>query len=465
MRKQLCLALVAATLSAAQAQKVATSCDGPSTWEDGAERIRGMLLLDLDDRADPAQLAHDYGLELEFVSLHSQKDKLMVARLPEANLHSSLAALQRDPRVSAASPNYVCQLYSESDNRPTGMAGAQKAPNDPLYKIQWNFHMLQSEEAWKKNAGQNVRVATVDTGLAYWNGPGRHRVEDLAETRVLEGYDFVHGQVEAWDEHGQGTHMAGTIAQSTNNGLGAAGLANQAQIMPFKVLDGKGRGTFANVAAAIRLAGDREAHVIVLGLGGPKGSEVLHESIKYARSRGSLIIAATGVKPNEEIPFPAAYPEVMAISAVDYKGKLTSYTTRGPKIDLAAPGGQHRQNDYSGIVQNTIRQGDPRSSGYYQWSGTSMAAAHVAGVAALVAANGVKGPDAIEKVLKETARSKGSKGQKEGYGAGIVDAGRAVAKAQQVAAFQRTQEQLPLGLWLAGLVGLSLNRRRKQECS
>lgn len=461
MRKQICMALMAATFSTAQAQRVAESCDGPGIWEEGAERIQGMLLLDLDDHTNPTELAREYGVELEFVSIHSIPDQLMIARLPEESLQATLRALQQDPRVTAASPNYVCQLYSDSDSKPVAATGQQKAPNDPLYKVQWNFHMLHSEQAWKKNAGRDVRVATVDTGLAYWNGQGHHRIEDLADTKVLEGYDFVRGQVEAWDEQGQGTHMAGTIAQTTNNGLGAAGLAYQAQLMPFKVLDGKGRGTFANVAAAIRLASDRQAQIIVLGLGGPRGSDVLHESVKYARSRGSLIIAATGVKPNQEVPYPAAYPEVLAISAVDYKGKLTSYTTRGPNIDLAAPGGQHRQTDYSGIVQNTIRQGNPESSGYFQWSGTSMAAAHVAGVAALVASNGVNGPDAIESVLKETAQSKGAKGQKEGYGAGIVDAGRAVAKAQRVAAYQRIQEQIPLGLLLAGLVGMSLSRRRK----
>ena len=226
MRKQLCLALVAASLTAAHAQKVATSCDGPSIDDQGAERVQGMLLLDLQDQADPRELARQYDLDLEFVSIHSLNDKLMIARLPEARLAGTLRALDSDPRVTAVSPNYVCQLYSDAHGQAASSTKQPQAPNDPYYRMQWNLHMLHCEDAWKKNAGQNVRVATVDTGLAYWNGDGFHRVEDLAQTRVVEGYDFVRGQAEARDEHGQGTHMAGTIAQSTNNGLGAAGLAH-----------------------------------------------------------------------------------------------------------------------------------------------------------------------------------------------------------------------------------------------
>lgn len=454
MRKLCCAALVGAVLSSAQAQNLAESTWGPVI--DG--RIHGMLLLDLVDSADPAVVARDYGFQLEFVSVHSLQDKLMIARLEESQLQDTLAALSKDDRVTAVSPNYVCTAASES-GPVTSSAGPQKFPDDPLYKIQWNLHMIHAEGGWKKNAGQNVRVAMVDTGLAYWNADGYHQLEDLQGLKVLEGYDFVRQRVEAMDELGQGSHMAGTIAQTTNNGKGAAGIAYETQIMPFKVLDRQGRGSMADVAAGIRLAGDRKAQIIVLGLGGPKPSDVLHEAIKHARAQGAVIIAATGVKPNEELPYPAAYPEVMAVSAVDYKGKLTSYTTRGPKIDIAAPGGQIRQTDYSGITQNTIRQGDARNSGYYQWSGTSMAAAHVAGVAALVMSTGVEGPEAVEKILKETAQSKGAKGQKQGYGAGIVDAGRAVTRAQEVAAYQRLQQQLPCGLFFAILAGLAVRRR------
>ncbi|MBX3172224.1 MAG: peptidase S8 [Candidatus Eremiobacteraeota bacterium] len=458
MKKLLCAALVGASLTGARAQTVAESTWGPVI--DG--RLQGMLVLDMEDDADPAALARDHGVRLEFVSAHSRRDKLMIARVEESQLLDTLAALNKDDRVTAVSPNYVYEAASEPGPTTT-LNNTQKFPDDPLYKIQWNLQMVNVEGGWKHNAGQNVRVAMVDTGLAYWNAEGHHRLEDLENLKVLEGYDFVREHAEARDEQGQGTHMAGTIAQSTNNGKGAAGIAYEAQIMPFKVLDRQGRGSMADVAAAIRLAGDRKAQVLVLGLGGPKSSEVLHEAVKHARSQGAVIIAATGVKGNEEIPYPAAYPEVLAVSAVDYKGKLTDYSSRGPKIDLAAPGGKNRQTDYSGIVQNTIRQGDARHSGYYQWSGTSMAAAHVAGVASLVVSTGVQGPEAVEKILKETARSKGAKGKKQGYGAGIVDAGRAVAKAQEVAAYQQLRRHLPVGLFLALLAGLSL--RRRNACS
>lgn len=459
MKKLFCAALVGAILTHAQAQNVAETTWGPV--EDG--RIQGMLLVDLKDDADSAVLAHDHGVQLEFVSVHSRRDKLMIARVDESQLMDALAALNKDDRVSAVSLNYVCQAFSKQGPE-CGSGDIQEAPNDPLYKIQWNLHMVNTEGGWGKNAGQNVRVAMVDTGLAYWNAEGHHKLEDLENLKVVEGYDFVRQREEAMDEQGQGSHMAGTIAQSTNNGKGAAGIAYETQIMPFKVLDRQGRGTMADVAAGIRLAGDRKAQVIVLGLGGPKPSDVLYEAVKHARSQGAVIIAATGVKGNDQIPYPAAYPEVVAVSAVDYKERLTDYSSRGPKIDIAAPGGKNGQTDYSGIVQNTIRQGDARSSGYYQWSGSSMSAAHVAGVAALIVANGVQGPEAVEKILKDTARSKGAKGKKQGFGAGIVDAGRAVAKAQEVAAYQQLQRQLPVGVFFAILAGLAVKRRRK-SCS
>ena len=455
MKRLLCAALVSACLGQAEAQEVAKSTSGPVV----DDRIQGMLLLDLVDSADPVALARDHGIQLEFVSIHSKRDKLMIAHVDESQFNDALAALQKDDRVTAVSPNYVCTTTSEQGPE-TVPTGVHKAPDDPLYKIQWNLTMINVEGGWNKNAGQNVRVAMVDTGLSYWNEEGHHRLEDLENLKVLEGYDFVRDRAEAMDEHGQGSHMAGTIAQSTNNGKGAAGIAYETQIMPFKVLDRRGSGNMADVCAAIRLAGERKAQVLVLGVGSSKPSEVLHEAVKYARGQGAVLIGASGVKGNDQIIYPSAYPEVMAVSAVDYKEKLADYSSRGPNIDIAAPGGKNRQTDYSGIVQNTIRQGDARSSGYYQWSGTSMAAAHVAGVAALVVSNGVQGPDAIEKILKETARSKGSKGKKQGYGAGIVDAGRAVAKAQEVAAYQQLQRQLPVGLFFAMLAGLAVKRRK-----
>ena len=299
MKKLFCAALVGAILSQAQAQNVAESTWG--TVIDG--RIQGMLLLDLVDSADPIALARDHGVVLEYVSIHSRRDKLMIARVDEAQLMDVLNALSKDDRVAAVSPNYVCEAASEQ-GPDTSATGTQKFPDDPLYKIQWNLHMVNVESGWKKNAGQNARVAMVDTGLAYWDAEGHHKLEDLVNTKVLEGYDFVRDRPEAMDEHGQGSHMAGTIAQSTNNSKGAAGIAYETQIMPFKVLDRQGRGSMADVAAAIRLAGDRKAQVIVLGLGGPKPSEVLHEAVKHARAQGAVLIAATGSKATMRSPTP-----------------------------------------------------------------------------------------------------------------------------------------------------------------
>jgi len=460
MKKLIALAFAAGTLSLAQAQPIASSTWGPLVNTDGCDRVAGTLVVDLDDQVDPQVLARDYGLTLEYVSIHSVQHKLLIARLEDSALAEMWTRLAADPRVTAVGPNYVCDALSEQGAEMQG-GPAQGSPNDPMYPAQWNMKMLNAEAAWSKARGQGVRVAMVDTGLAYWKQEGAHRVEDLENATVLEGYDFIRDEVEAPDEHGQGTHMAGTIAQSTNNGKGVVGLAFEAQLMAFKVLDRTGRGSMADVSAAIQLAADRKAQIIVTGVGSKKGNDVLLQAVRYAKARNCLIIGAAGVGGGKEIIYPAAYPEVLAISAVDQKGKLTDYTSRGPAIDLAAPGGKNRQGEYSGILQNTIRQGDARTSAYYQWAGTSMSAAHVAGVAALIYSTGVTGADQVTEILKNTAQSKGAKGKKEGYGAGIVDAGKAVAKAQQVAQTQQTQAALPFGMMLALLAGLGLASRRR----
>lgn len=460
MKNLFALALAVGTISLAQAQPIASSTWGQLVNTDGCERVAGMLVVDLVDQVNPKLVERDYGLTLEYVSLHSQQHKLLIARLQESVLPEMWSRLAADPRVTAVGPNYVCEALGQQGSEVADL-GAQAGPNDPMYPAQWNMKMLNAETAWGKARGQGVRVAMVDTGLSYWKGEGTHQVEDLEQTTVLEGYDFVRDQTEAADEHGQGTHMAGTIAQSTNNGKGVVGLAFEAQLMAFKVLDRTGRGTMADVSAAIQLAADRKAQIIVTGVGSKKGNDVLLEAVRYAKARNCLLIGAAGVGGGKDIIYPAAYPEVLAISAVDQKGKLTDYTSRGPAIDLAAPGGKNRQGEYTGILQNTIRQGDARISGYYQWAGTSMSAAHVAGVAALIYSTGVSGADQVRDILQNTAQSKGAKGKKEGYGAGIVDAGKAVAKAQQAAQTQQTQGALPVGMFFALLAGFALTRRRR----
>ncbi len=166
--------------------------------------------------------------------------------------------------VEYIEPNYIYQ--------------ALEAPNDPDYSKQWNLHNINVERAWEESKGEGITVAVIDTGVS--------RVPDLRQTEFVEGYDFVNDRTNAADDNGHGTHVAGTIAQSTNNNYGVAGVAYHAKIMPLKVLAAGGGGTVADIAEAIRFAADNGADVINMSLGGGGESQVMKEAIDYADSKG-----------------------------------------------------------------------------------------------------------------------------------------------------------------------------------
>ena len=138
--------------------------------------------------------------------------------------------------------------------------------------------------AWDKTKGKGITVAVIDTGIS--------RVRDLVETKFVPGYDFVNDRVEATDDYGHGTHVAGTIAQATNNGYGVAGIAYEASLMPLKVLNEYGGGTVADIAEAIKFAADKGANVINMSLGGGGESQLMKQAIDYAHQKGAVIIAA-----------------------------------------------------------------------------------------------------------------------------------------------------------------------------
>ena len=160
-------------------------------------------------------------------------------------------------------------------------------PNDPLYASkQWHLQRVGAEKAWSYTCGQGVTVAVVDTGIACFDKGPFSRGTDLAGTRCEGGWNFVNDTREAYDDQGHGTHVAGTIAQTTDNGVGAAGLAFCASLMPVKVLNKQGFGSVANVAEGIRFAADDGAQIINLSLGGPIKSAILKDAVDHALSAG-----------------------------------------------------------------------------------------------------------------------------------------------------------------------------------
>ena len=351
--------------------------------------------------ADIKQIEEQYARTPALNSIYSVSDNVYVLE----GDRQLLKQLRRSSLASQAEyiePNYLYQ--------------ALEAPNDPDYSKQWNFRDINVESAWKETKGEGITVAVIDTGVT--------KVPDLQLTKFVKGYDFVNDRESATDDNGHGTHVAGTIAQSTNNGYGVAGIAYEAKIMPLKVLSRGGGGTVADIAEAIRFAADNGADVINMSLGGGGASQAMEEAINYAHSKKVVIVAAAGNANQNSASYPARYPKVLSVSATDSTGNKADYSNYGAGVDISAPGG----GETGKILQNTVKV-DPSTGEsvpvFAEFQGTSMAAPHVAAVAALVKATGIEEPQEVVQVLLQSAR-KVTEDNKNYFGAGHLDAGAAV---------------------------------------
>ncbi|MGK7943900.1 MAG: S8 family peptidase [Microcystaceae cyanobacterium] len=344
-------------------------------------------------------LEQDYNAHAAFNSVFSADQRLYTLE-GDTNLYKALKKSSLKQYVRTIEPNYIYHTL--------------EAPNDPDYAKQWNFRSINLEKAWLDSKGEGVVVAVIDTGVS--------RVPDLQQTEFVEGYNFVNDSTDARDDNGHGTHVAGTIAQSTNNNYGVAGIAYAAKIMPLKVLSASGGGNIADIAEAIRFAADNGADIINMSLGGGGENKVMKDAIDYAHDKGVLIIAAAGNSGQNAASYPARYPNVISVSALDSTGVKAPYSNFGAGVDISAPGG----SDKGLIIQETIdRQGKVAFKGL---QGTSMASPHVAGVAALIKAAGIDDPAQITEILKQSSR-KVTEDPFNHFGAGQLDAGEAVAMA------------------------------------
>jgi serine protease len=301
--------------------------------------------------------------------------------------------------------------------------------------------------------GLGVTVAVLDTGVAYSDRGPFTRSPDLRGDRFQRGYDFVDDDRYPNDYNGHGTHVASTIAETIDNGVGVTGLAFGAKIMPVRVLNRRGEGDSVAISRGIRFAARKGASVINLSFEfgtGVRASEIpdILDALDFAHRRGVLVIGAAGNGSREGVRRSVAYParaaDVLSVGATTEHGCLADYSNTGPSLDLVAPGGgkdallqgdpncnpvDRRGRD---IVQMTFKP----STGVFglpgRYTGTSMAAPHVSGAAALVIAAGVIGPnpapDAIEARLEGTARDLGAPGPDVIYGAGLLDAAAATAR-------------------------------------
>ncbi len=352
-------------------------------------------------------LGQVFGLKPTLNSAFSEADNVYVVK-GDRTVLEALKASDLLAKTEFIEPNYIYKQVGF-------------AVNDPDYDKQWNLKQIKAEGAWAKGIdGRGATVAVIDTGVS--KGP------DLNKTDFVPGYDFVNDRAQAADDNGHGTHVAGTIAQSTNNKYGVAGIAYGAKIMPLKVLSRAGGGTVSDIAEAIRFAADHGADVVNMSLGGGGESKLMREAIDYAYGKGVVVIAAAGNAGLSSASYPALYDKVIGVSAIGPDEQKTAYSNYGTGVDIAAPGGATRSSEEGGILQETI---NPRVAGEFQFKyfqGTSMAAPHVAGVAALIKSQGKgRSPAQVWDILKTSARP--VKGDSQNYyGAGYLDASKAVSK-------------------------------------
>lgn len=423
------------------------------------------ILVDFHDDVSAEEIArieHATGIDLVLVSDQSKDERFYRAHVAAADRDRILAALAKEPAVDIAEPDaHVSVAPLAPTAAPDPDTAYKDFPNDPKYKYQWHLRQIRMPDAWKLADGEGVIVAVLDTGVAYEDYQRFHRVPDLAAVEFVKPYDFVGNDSHANDDHGHGTHVTGTIAQTTHNGIGVAGVARKVKIMPLKVLAGNGSGSVAAIADAIRYAADNGAKVINMSLGGRFPSKVLERAVTYAHKKGVTVVCAAGNAGRGKVGYPAAYDDAVAVAATQYDETTTFYSNWGKALDIAAPGGNTRvdQNNDGmpdGVLQNTIAIGNPEVDDYYAYMGTSMASPHAAAVAALIVGEGVTHPDRVEKILEDTA-NKPETYNKNHYGAGIIDANAATLAARSNGGGLK----LLLGAALALAVAVPLRKRAR----
>ncbi len=290
---------------------------------------------------------------------------------------------------------------------------------DPLRSQQYGLDIIEADAARGTSTGAGAVVAIVDSGV-------RSDHQDL-QGRLLQGYDFVEDDADPGigpGDDGHGTHVLGIAAANAGNGVGVAGVAPGASYLPVRVLDSSGSGTTADVAAGIDYAVAQGAHVINLSLGEQLGvlggSAQVDAAIGRALDAGRVVVAAAG---NSGVPAceqPSGQGRLLCVGSIDENRQRSFFSSFGFGLGLVAPGGSALLgND----ILSTFNEG-PDS--YTQLAGTSQAAPHVAGVAALLVSKGLRGQAVVQRLLA-TASDAGPPGPDAEYGAGIVNARRAVA--------------------------------------
>jgi thermitase len=328
--------------------------------------------------------------------LINQFDHFFIFRSNSKTYHELRYYFQSIPTVAYSEPNYI---YLQNE-----------IPNDLFYsRYQWNLPAIDTEAGWRLSRGKkSVTIAIIDSGVDLDHPDLVHRLQ--------KGYNVLTDNNAPEDDNGHGTHVAGIIASQPNNGEGVAGMTWFNSIMPIKALNSEGYGTAFDVAKGIRWAVDHGAKVINLSLGNYQPSTVLEEAIRYAYDRDVVLVAASGNDNTAQPSFPAAYPEVISVGAVNPDLSFAHYSNYGTYLDVVAPGTN---------IASTFSQ-----HRYAALSGTSMAAPHVTALAGLIRSmNPHLTNDDVKQIIIETAADLDENGKDPYYGYGLINVYRALEQA------------------------------------
>ena len=397
-----------------------------------------------------------------------------VVRLPAGvSVQRAVEALRARSRVAYAAPNYLARTsgttpLSAIANDPGLLSYPTTGPPGGWVSLQWNFLPwkgirtaavpvspggIDAIGAWRNliDAGrpgaQGIVVAVLDTGVAY-RGNGAHFLPspDFTPGQFVPGYDFIGHDRLPLDTNGHGTHVAGTIAEKTNNGIGLTGIAYRAKLMPVRVLNRRGVGPAGAIAKGIRFAVAHGADVINMSFNFPCDVSLpgVDRELLRAYYKGVVTVASIGNRRSEKcISPPARGPHTIGVGGTTEGSCLGRYSQLpGKGVDLLAPGGGISARGCPSvfrrsIYQVTLRMGNPTLFGEPgRYIGTSMAAAHVSAVAALVLASDALNPKAsptqrvaeVTARLRRTARDLGLPAQRQG--AGLIDAAKATEPAR-----------------------------------
>lgn len=440
--------------------------------------IAALALLGALALAAPARAATGVAPAREFapgelvVKLADERHGHAVELPAGVGVRAAARALRDDPEVAYATPNYLATASAVSGptylvpDDPGGLAGTPNASGDSgggWESVQWNFLPyegvpgvpiavspggIDAPGAWRNLVAANragargVTVAVIDSGIAY---TGQHRKflpsPDFGPQQFVPGYDFVEGDRVPLDENGHGTHIAGTIGERTDNGVGLTGLAYNARLMPIRVLDRRGEGESTGIAKGIRYAVRHGADVINMSFNFGCGRRVpiVDEALREAYERGVIAVASVGNLHSEScVSSPATGPHVIGVGGTTEGGCLGDYSLAGSDVDLVAPGGGTPLTSCPSVSSQPIYQVTLKAHSTNRFGipgnyvGTSMAAAHVSGVAALVLASevidvGANRPPYLVKAmtrrLQKTSRDLGLPRMQQG--AGLLDAAAA----------------------------------------